>query len=285
MRKKIIEDCAKMKCKKCGEELEPGQRYCKCGEYIPDHTNVANNVMDAVNFENAIPFDTMSKEQILYTLTGVTKKDIAKILTDDNSNKQKNRMKYLGYLYSDKVSRDRILELKNNTEFLARYWNEIHKLTEDIRTSEFDAYPELIKYYDLWCNTIQGESLLYATGCGNIKYAKEKYGKRLFKKYKLDIKWEDEKDNKEIDIYNVESKLTEQELNSMVDLSSVGFKGFYMTFAAMTPNNKTPIFILFDNRFYPDVHITKQKADEMCKIILRLIISGQLKIMSGNNNG
>ena len=241
-----------------------------------------NNIIDAIISDHDIAFGKLSKDEMLYHLTGIKKNIISQIFTIDKSNKQKNRFKYLAYLYSDKVQKERIIELKNNSEFLARYWKEIKKLTEEIKIDEFDEYPELMKYYELWCNTIQGESLLYTVGCGNIKYGKAKYGKKLFKRYQLDVKWEEPK--KEIPVYRVNPELTDNQLRTMYDLNSVGFKGFYLSFAAITKENKTPVFVLFDNRFYPDVVLSEEQANKKCGTILNLIISGQLKIMQQDND-
>ena len=209
-----------------------------------------------------------SKKELIEETTGIRKSQITKLLNKTKDNTKASRLKYLLYLHSKNVSKERFEVLLRNGNLLVRNWDEVKKIMAEIKPEEFEEYPIVKKYFEIWCNSLLGESAIYRVGNGNIKEGM-KYAKKLFKTYQLEKMEEEivaEEEQKPLGTYYI-PKFTDEQLKSMRSLEPEGYKGFYC-FHALGTDNKMKSHIIYDRRFltpeeYIDPYLLPQKIQEI----------------------
>jgi len=195
-----------------------------------------------------------SKRQLLEEISGVKACDIVKMMTNMTGVLDKKQqtalahLKYLLYLHSNAVTKDRVIDLKNNGDYLVLNWEAIVKLRDQIRATEEDDSPprEVKPFFEKWCNSFLGEATFYRMGDGNIEEGK-KYAWTMFKQYQLEIVDEPmKKAEKTVQGNYYQRNFTPQQLAKMRSLELEGYKGFYC-FVNPGADGSPKINIIYNN--------------------------------------
>lgn len=193
--------------------------------------------------------------------------EIRTIITDGSnalqlSQNKKNWLwwnKFILYLYSNQVTKERFQKLLDNGNYIVRYWEKIKEIVQDIRNIEdFEEYPEVANWFNVWSNSLVGENIFFRVGNGNIEEGK-KHAKKLFLKFQLE-EWNktipEKREDQPSQAY-YKHKFTEEQVRQMRHLLPEGYPGFFI-FVEMVSNDKIRHHIYYDNRFIMPEQYTDQ---------------------------